>query len=43
MDVLEFNWLASGRMGADEARNQVTIEGDEEVALALLEHTSVIY
>lgn len=43
MDVLQFNWLASGRMEASEARAHVTVGGDEEVALTLIEHTNVLY
>lgn len=43
MDVLDFNWLASGRMEAEEARAHVTIGGDEGLATVLLEHTNVLY
>ncbi len=45
MDVVEFNRLASGRLGVEAARNQglVTISGDRSFADQILAQTSVPY
>jgi len=43
MDALDFNWLASGRMTADEAMSEVLTRGDTEQARWFLAHTEVPY
>lgn len=43
MNTLDFNWLASGRMTADEAMSQASIQGDPQEARWFLAHTEVPY
>jgi len=43
IDALDFNWLASERMSADEAMSKISTRGDTEQAKWFLTHTKVPY
>ncbi len=43
MDALEFNWLASGRMGVEQAASKTSIQGDMALATWFLARVEVPY